>query len=496
MANSSYKDKKKVHFSKEKYEPDLYFYPKDKLEELNQQLLLWSENNSDHRVLEKLLKDASLFHLFAFGETMSGKSNLLEVFAEYQMKAFNRVIIDASGIDYEGTFWAKKYKCYFVYPQLIKPKKTNKNPNVKEIKLNKKNTWTKILRRAERYKRVVVLMCEDPLEASYLRALIKLFKTCMKRELSNIHKICLLREISFFAYKHGTLKVSAERYARDAKRSFIKYVRIGRHKNNMIFCDAQRISDVDGMIGDNVAVKAIKRTDGYIENFPKYISEEIKVLKKWHVIFKVLGLVCTGTIGLSSFHKTEDDKVEDLKVFPTTVDIHRYNKLVENRYIDRVGEYYTNRLGRLILGRRRHLQDPENSDLCMFEIADLLAVEGEININSSMSLKKARLVYGEIKFRSAGSKHPRIETNDVKKTIQDLAVKMINYDTEKDHYFWTLDQQLAKQLGWSMEKEKVDFPVIVEMVSPGGATKGAKALMDRHNIWNRTVKIDEDTFYM
>ena len=104
MANSSYKDKKKVHFSKEKYEPDLYFYPKDKLEELNQKLLLWSENNSDHRVLEKLLKDASLFHLFAFGETMSGKSNLLEVFAEYQMKAFNRVIIDASGIDYEGTF--------------------------------------------------------------------------------------------------------------------------------------------------------------------------------------------------------------------------------------------------------------------------------------------------------------------------------------------------------------------------------------------------------
>jgi hypothetical protein len=132
----------------------------------------------------------------------------------------------------------------------------------------------------------------------------------------------------------------------------------------------------------------------------------------------------------------------------------------------------------------------------MFEIADLLALEGEININSSMGLKTARLIYGEIKFRSPGSKHPRIETNDVKKTIQDLAVKMITYDTEKDHYFWTLDQQLAKQLGWSLEKEKVDFPVIVEMVSPGGATKGAKALMDRHNIWNRTVKIDEDTFYM
>jgi len=493
-AQSKFQNKEKVHFSKPKFVPNLYFYPRDKLEELDQKLLLWSENKKDHLILQKLLKESSLFHLFAFGETMSGKSNLLEVFAEFMKAQHDRLIIDASGIDFEGCFWIKSHKCYCVYPQLIKPKKKSTNPNVIEVKLNKKNTWETIIRRAHKNKRVVILMCEDPLENSYLKALIGLFQACLKRELSEIVKICLLREISFFAYQHGTLKTSQSKYAVLAKRNFIKYVRIGRHKNNQIFVDAQRLKDIDGMIGDNIAIKAIKRTEGFVENFDKYISNTIKVLEKHQVIFKVLGHVCTGTLGLSSFHKTEKDKIEDLGVFPTTIDIHLYNKIVENRFIDRVSEYYTNRLNRLILGRRRHLQDPENSDLCMFEIADLLAIEANLSVNNGINLENAKLVYGEIKFRNS-DKHPRIETSDVKKTIQDLAIKKIHWDSVKNIYFWTIDKDIAKQLEWKLEREEAKIPVFVEMISPNGATKGALALMKKHDIYNRVIKIEEETFY-
>lgn len=483
----------KIKISKPKFIPSLYFYPPSKLKETGQKLLLWSQNNQDHNYLSKLLKEGSLFHLFAFGETMSGKSNLLEVFGEYMKKEHDRLVIDASGIDFEGSFWAKNHKCYCVYPQLIKPKKKSSNPNVIEVKLNKKNTWETIIQRAHKNKRMIILMCEDPLENSYLKALISLFQTCLKRELSHIIKVMMLREISFFAYQHGTLKASQSRYTVLAKRNFVKFVRIGRHKNNQIFVDAQRLGDVDKMIGDNIAVKAIKRTEGFIDNFDKYIYEKIKILEKSQVIFKTLGHICTGTIGLSSFHKTELDKVESINIFPVTVDIMKYNKIVENRFIDRVSEFYTNKLNRLIIGRRRHLQDPENSDLCMFEIADLLAIEGQINLDKG-GIDNFKLIYGEIKFRNS-EKHPRVETSDVKKTIQDLAIKKIIWNSEKNIYFWTLDQEIVKQLGWKLNSDEKQVPVFVEMISPNGATKGAMALMGKHHIYNRTIKIEEETFY-
>lgn len=484
----------KVHVSRPKYQPHLYFYPPSKLEETKQKLLLWSENNQDHLILSNLFKNGDLFHVFGFGETMSGKSNALEVIAEFFKNTHERVIIDASGINFEGCFWAREYKCYCVYPQLLKPKKKATNPNVIEIKLNKKNTWETIIQRAYKNKRVIVLMCEDPLETSYLKALIGLFKTCLKRKLSHIVKVPLLREISFFAYQHGTLKASQSKYATLAKREFLRYIRIGRHMNNQILVDAQRLKDIDGMIGDNIALKVIKRTEGFVENFEKYIAETIKILEKHQVIFKVKGHVCTGTIGLSSFHKTEMDKVEDIGIFPTTVDIARFNKVVENRYIDRVSEYYTNQLNRLIIGRRRHLQDPENSELCVFEIADLLAIECNFNLSQPIYLENSKLVYGEIKFRNS-DKHPRIETTDVKKTIQDLAIKKITWNSEKNIYFWTIDQEVAKQLEWTLEKKEIEFPVFIEMISPNGATKGAITLMKKHHIYNRVIKIEEETFY-
>lgn len=487
---------RKVHFSKKKYIPELNFPPKNDLKEFEKWLLVNSENNFDHYQLLKMLRDDKFFHLFAYGETGSGKSALLERFAEFMKNEHGKLIIDASGNAFEGAFWARNYDCYLVYPYLWKADKKNENDNVKEKKLNNRNTWDKILTWAVRYDKVVVLMCEDPLESSYLKALVKLLDTLLKRKFIKVKKVCLLREVSFFAYQHGTLKLSNSRWPRMAKRKFLKYVRTGRIRNNQIMCDAQRLGDVDQMVGDNVAIKAIKRTDGHVGNYDKHIQEAIKRLKIHQVVFSVKGRLIAGILENSSFHKESDEKIEEeLKVYPKQVELDNYNKLVENRYIDRVAEYYTNKLDRLVLARRRHMQDPENSALCTFEIADLLAIDGKLTLGPGMGLKKPRLVYGEVKFRRPDSKHPRIETNDVKKTIQDLAVKKIHYDLEKETHFWTIDRSMAIQLGWEMKAEALKFPCIVEMISPGGPTKGARSLMDKHHIWNQRVPIDEDTFF-
>ena len=485
-----------IRIGKPKYVPHLQFEPKSDLKKLGLWLLLWSENDSDHKILLDLLKNNEFFHLFSFGETGSGKSNLIEVFAEYYYKTHGKLIIDASGNDFEGCYWAKNYPCYFVYPQLLKAAKKNQNPNVIEIKLNHKNPWGKIIQKAWKYKKVIVLMCEDPLEPSYLRMLRGLFDALLKSKFAHIEKICLLREISFFAYQHGTLKLSDKKIVTDLKRKFMKYIRVGRNRNNEIMCYAERLGDIDKSVGENVAVKAIKRTDGFVDNFDKYMQETVKTLKKEQVLFKVLGKICTGTIALSSFHKEPGESIQEvLKVFPKQVELSHFNKLVENRYIDRVSEYYTNRLDRIILGRRRHLQDPENSELCQFEIADLLALECKIHVNKKFTLNKIKIIYGEIKFRSANSSHPRIETSDVKKTVQDLAVKRINWDIDKNIYFWTIDKVLANSLGWAMEDEERKVACIVEMICPQGASKGAMALMKKHHIYNRVIKINEGSFF-
>lgn len=490
--------KQKVHFAKPEEKSELYFYPKSTLEEYDKKLLLWSENGYDHEILEQMLKNGEFFHFFMFGRTGEGKSNVLEIFAEYFHNEHGNVIIDASGNDFEGCFWARKYKCYFVYPQLIKPQKKNKNPNVIEVKLNKKNTWKSIIRRAKIHKRIVVLMCEDPLENSYLKALISLFKACLTRELATIPKICLLREISFYGYKQGQLKLSDSESAKLAKRHFLKYVRTGRMRCNQIFSDAQGLGDIDNVIGDNIAVKGIKQIEGKVKDVDPYVSDAINALEKHQVVFKVKGKIITGTIALSTFHKEPGEKVESLNVFPKTVELHQYNKIVENRYIDRVCEHFTNKLNRLIIGRRRHLQDPDNSELCMFEIADLLALDTRLTFDGYtpeiIHLKNPKLIYCEIKFRNSSS-HPRIEISDVKKTIQDLAVKKITWNYRKECYLWTIDEDISRVLNWKLEQELVQIPVEIEMISPNGASKGALALMKKHGIKNRTVKINAETFY-
>jgi hypothetical protein len=488
----------------------LYFYPRSELKKQNKKLLLWGDKEKDKNFLYDLLWTGEQFHLFAFGETMSGKSNALEVLAEFMKNQHGKLIIDASGVDFEGAFWSRNYKSYIVYPQLIKPLKKNTNPNAVEVKINKKNTWKTIIQKAWTHKKVICLMCDDPLESSYLKSLIGLFKECLNRQLAHIPKIILLREISFFGYRAGQLKASTEKIVQDTKRAFSKFVRIGRHKNNQMFCDAQRVSDIDGMIGDNVAVKILKKFHGKLPNelLMKHELEAIQGLKKWHCIFRVLGRTITGTIALSSFHKDKrkndkgelvPEKIEDLGIFPAVVEMNPFNKVVENRYIDRCGEYYTNVMNWLVFSRRRHLQDIESTALSVFEIADLLVINpnGFILSEDSLNVINPRLVYVEVKFRSAGSKHPKIESTNVKKTIQDLAIKRITWDIDRRRYFWTLNRELAHALHFNMPEdiEELRIPVNVEMTNPNGSTKQAQRLMKDHHITFRRIPITSETFF-
>ena len=496
MSNRDYK-KEGTHLSRPKYVPKLKFHSPKELETYKKKVMFWSENGKDENELIKYITENESFHLFACGETMEGKSNTLEIFTEIISDLHeDNLVIDVSGVNFEGVFWAKKHKVYLVYPQLIKPDKKNENPNVTELKLNKKNTWEKIIKRARKYKRKIVLACDDPLENSFLKAEIDLFKALLKRELSHIRKIILLREISFIGYKHGTLKATSSKLAQKAKRNFLKLVRMGRHLNNQVFTDAQRFQDIDNTLGDNVALKLFKRTETFVGNFPKYIQEKIKTLQKWECVLLFRGKIFTSTVAYNDWHKRETDQVEDLGVYPKTVQIETYNKIVENRYIDRVSEYYTNVLNRIVLARRRHLQDSENTELCQFEIADLLAIEPEkIVIKKTLQLSKPRIVYSEIKYRSLDTGHPRIETSQVKKTVSDLALKKIRWDAKKKHYFWLIENDLAKSLGWELPEGEQEIPTIIEMVSPNGASKGAQSLMKKHNIRNVIIPIDTETFF-
>jgi len=504
MAAKDFK-KKKVFFKSPKYVPELKFRSQEELKKSNSSFLFWSENRnskSPHGTFQNefldYVKEGKIFHAFIGGETMEGKGVTLENLVEYYKKSFeDYVIIDVSGKNYEGCFWAKNYKCYCVYPQLIKPKKPSTNPNVIEKKLNHKNPWKKLIRMASRHKRILILMCRDPLEKSTLKAQRKLFEVLNKDEdLAKYRKVLLLREISFIGYKHGKLKMGTGSFLRDTKREFLNLCRTGRHGQNQIIADAQDMGDIDNTLKDNVALKIIKRTNTFVGNYPKYVQEAIKKLKKHQAIMEFRGKLFTATIGYNGWHKKETDKVEDIGIFPTKVVIDHFNKLKENRYIDRVAEEWTNYENRLIIGRRRHIQDPENSKLCNFELADLLGLETEIWANGNILMKKPKLVYGEIKFRSEDSKHPRIETGDVKKTIQDLMVKKITWDHKKNCYFFTLDPDIIKALSWhiSQDYEPIKVPCQVEMITPQGATKGAMALIRKHHIYLRTVKID-DTFY-
>jgi len=502
MAAKDFK-KKKVLMEAPKYVPQLKFRSKKELDESDYSLLFWSENRSKENPygtiqneLLSYLDKGKIFHIFISGETLEGKGVTLENITEYYQKKFKDfVIIDISGKNYEGAFWAKNHKCYLVYPQLIKAKKPATNTNVIEKKLNYKNTWRKLIKLAKKNNRILVLMCRDPLEPSFLKAQAKLFQVLNTDEgLVDIRKVCLLREISFIGYKHGTLKASTSKWALENKRLFLNLCRTGRHGQNQIIADAQRIKDIDDALKDNVALKIIKRTRSFVGNYAKYIQETIQTLEKHQAIFEFRGKVFTGIIKYNEWHKKETDRIEDIGIFPQRVEIEHFNKFKENRYIDSVSEEWTNYDGRLVIGRRRHIQNPENTKLCSFELADLLGLEMEVELNGSFLAKNPKLIYGEIKFRSPESKHPRIETGDVKKTIQDLHVKKITWNDEKNCYFWTLDPDIVKLLNWKMSGDEYKLPCIVEMITPSGATTGARALMNKHNIRLRTVKIDEN-FY-
>jgi len=496
MSRSQRPKQPHIKASKPKFKPYLKFPNKSNL--VDSSLALWSYDKS-HKKLIDAIREGKWFHAFAFGETGEGKSNVLEVLAEKVKNLHDELIVDASGKNFEGAFWAKNYPVYLVYPHLLKPKPRSPNPNVTEIKLDHKNTWHDILRKALNNGRVVVLMCNDPLESDYLKALIKLFAYLDSPKAQKYLKTLLLRETSFFAYKHGQLKASTGKLSTTAKRKFLKLARMGRHNQIRILADAQAFKDIDQTITENVALKIIKRTETQLpDNFPKFVNDKIKVLQPHQMIFKLRGKVFTGICSLSSFHKQSEEHINDIDIYPKKVEISRYNKTVENRYIDRVVEYNTNILNRVVLARRRHLQDPENSEMCQFEIADLLALETDINISPFLTLANTKLVYGEIKFRNPNSeKHSRIETSDMKKTISDLQVKRIIFDSDKDMYFWIVDRKLAKALNWTFPREGKEkaIPVLVEMYCPRGATKGAMAMAKRHHIFIRSVKIDEETFF-
>ena len=495
--------KKKVTLEAPEYKPKLKFRSKEELKTYKAKMLFWSENRSENHPygihqdeFVNYLTTGELFHAFVMGETMEGKGVTIENLAEYYKENFEKfVIIDISGKNYEGCYWAKNYKCYLVYHQGLKPSKPSDNPNIIEKKLNHNNTWKKLIKLAHKNKRVLILMCYDPLDNHFLKAQYKLFNTLNHDEsLASIRKVLLLREISFIGYKQGILKATTSKYALDVKREFLLLCRTGRHPQNQIIADAQRFQDIDSALGDNVALKIIKRTESFVGNYPKYIQDKIKTLEKHQAILQFRGKVFTAIIGYNEWHKTSKDKIEDLGIYPARVDFQNLNKFKENRYIDMVSEEWTNYNGRFILGRRRHIQNPEDTKLCSFELADLLGLQCNIELNGKIMVKKPKMIYGEIKFRSPGSKHPKIETGDVIKTIQDLAVKKITWNEKKNCYFWTLDQDILKSLNWYSEEDNFVIPTIVEMITPQGATTGAKALMKKHNIYLRIVKIDEN-FY-
>lgn len=462
----------------------------------------WSSEGQELEFLNYLKSiysvNPKLYHTFVRGETIEGKGVFLENLAEYYIEKSDKIVLlDLTGVNYEGAFWCKKYPCYFVYPQLLKSSKKNTNSNVIEISLSIKNTWDKIIKRAFKYKRIVVLLCQNVMDSSVLKALLKLFKVLLNDEsLIHIHKILLLREISFIGYKHGILKLIENPIVKELKRLFISEIKTGRHSNNQIFCDSQGL-DIDSMIQDNLALMVYKRCISNIENLPKPVQNCIQTLKKHQAIFEFRGKFFTGIIKYNDWHKTEVDKIQDLGVFPEKTEKKDYNKIVENRYINVVSEFYSNILGRLIINRRRQLKNPDNSRLSIFELADLLSLEGQkIITRNRISIKNPRLVYSEIKFRSSDSSSKKIEIKDVKKLISDLPVKKIYWDFQKNKYLWDLDQELLQKLNLLSLLPNQLIPVIIEMVSPNGATKGSQTLMQKHHIYNRIVKINEKNFYI
>jgi len=497
--------KKKVRFDAPKIVPELRFRSLKELNESDLSVLFWSENRNEQNQYGTLqnefidyLTHGKIFHIFISGETLEGKGVTLENLTEYYHKNFKDfVIIDVSGKNYEGCFWAKNYKCYFVYPQLLKARKTTENENVIEKKLNKKNHWKKLIQLAKKNKRILVLMCRDPLEPSFLKAQAKLFHILNTDDkLTQIRKVLLLREISFVGYKHGTLKATTDKLALENKRLFLNLCRTGRHGQNQIIADAQRGNDIDDTLKDNVALRVFKRSSSGIGNYPNYVKDTIKTLQKHQAVFEFRGKIFTGIIKYNDWHKKETDKIENIGVFPEQIELENYTRYKENAYIERVSEVWTNSENRAVIGRRRHVQNTENTKLCTFEIADLLGLEYKIEIKSQedFSIAIKNLIYGEIKFRAKDSKHPKIETGDVIKTIQDLALKKIIFDDDVGLYFWTLEKDITKQLNWKLSSDYYRIPTIVEMVTPTGATVGAQSLLDKHHINLKIIKIDKDLF--
>jgi len=509
-----------VQLEKPEWHPHLKFMPQTILEKNGLRFGFWSENannNNEWGFIQneflEYLRTWKKFHVLIAGETMEGKGVFLENLAEFYWEGYLKgenkkytdldhperekiCLIDVSGKNYEGCFWAKKYKCILVYPQLLKPRKTSTNPNIEEVKLNKKNTWQKLIKKAAREKKILILMCYDPLEPSYLRAEAKLFKILSDDlTLGKIKKYALCREISFIGYKQGLTKVSMDTNVLDTKRWFLKLIRTGRHNQALVFSDAQRSKDIDDNLGDNVALKVFKRTNGYVGNYPKYIQDAIKTLAKNQAIFEFRGKIFTCTIRYNEWHKKEEDSIESLGIYPTIVDLANFNKWKENQYIDWVSENWTNYYNRLVIGRRRHIQNEENSKLCNFEIADILGIEGKTIIRGGIIIDNPYLVYGEVKFRNS-ERHPKIEKAEVQKTIQDLFTKNILWSIEDNKYYWTIDNQMANALNWQIgdSKKEIKIPCKVVMVTQNGATQGAKALIDKHHINIELIKLPE-SFY-
>jgi len=502
MDNSkSYKEG--IISKKPEYKAYLDFYLKQDLDVFNaKHFLFWSDDDSEKEFLEYLeslsTKNKRLFHSFVVGATTEGKGvyheNLIESIYE---NSDDSVIIDCTGVNYEGCWWSKKYKCYFVYPRLLKSVKKADNPNVIEIKLNAKNTWENIIIRAKKYKRIIVLMVSDVLESTTLKALRELFKalTTENESLDKVHKMLLFRELSFLAYKHGMLKLSDSELLKDLKRYFLKLIRTGRHSNNQIFADAQNF-DIDKIVRDNVALIGYKRLDDVPVNIPNYVSDVIKKLKKHHVVFNFKGSYFTGTIRYNDFHKKEIDNIRDLGIFPKKIELNRYNKVVESRYINYVCEYYTNVLGKVILGRRKHLKNPDNSKLTIFEIADIVALDGKfLMFDKDLLIRNFKLIYIEVKYRNAESKTKKVQLSDVRKTIQDLHVKKIRYDINSGKYFWDLDIDVLKKLNIDASVSE-NIPVDVRIITTNGYSKGAKTLMNKHKIKSQIIKVDKKTFIM
>lgn len=244
--------------------------------------------------------------ILVLGITGQGKSNVCEVLVEYYIRK-GCVVVDFHSVALEGLFWARKYSIIAVYPHcqfLIK----SESGNIDIREWSAGFDWRGLFKEVVDRKAILVITCNIP-NAEYYMMLAELTEYLLN-PLEVTDRVILIRDLA--GLMPAGLKESAASELLELKRQMLKLIRYGRKFGNRIIADAQIQEDIIRAFRDNIYTKIFKYYEVDLADIPDEINEEIKQLEKNEAIIHYKGVWFGASFNLSSCHKNEFDKLDEL----------------------------------------------------------------------------------------------------------------------------------------------------------------------------------------